>query len=200
MAERLEALQAEVQEKEHIIQSLESTATSTLEARHTTISELDTLRRELQDAQTQHLEETAYQQQTIRNLKKKMVDLKRTLSKHVRASTNQNGVNYPDLPGTDSAGSLNYPASPQMRGPNDDTYSPVYKPQTPRHDNDDQIDRTATPDAPDVMYLKNVILKFLTARSVERKQLVPVLATILNFSANESQLARSSLEKKWFST
>ena len=43
-------------------------------------------------------------------------------------------------------------------------------------------------------YLKNVVLKFMLSGGEEQEQLVPALATLLQFSTDETQRVRSHIQ------
>eukprot|EP01134_Creolimax_fragrantissima_P006116 CFRG6116T1 len=194
--EELAHTMAMIAEKDSIILDLQKTANSDQHNRTRLSDQLTALQEEFKEEKAKYLASDADHQQTVRNLKKKMVDLKRTLSKHVRAANNQI-LQTPNLHETDSIGSMSYPVSPRPLNNSEDRLSPTFKTQKDAEDVR-QIPTRTDVSTPDNIYLKNVILKFLSARTVERKQLIPVLATILNFTPSETHAVRSKLEAKWF--
>ncbi|KAJ8379572.1 hypothetical protein SKAU_G00003500 [Synaphobranchus kaupii] len=126
---------------------------------------------------------------TIKQLQQRLAELKRTLQKELKLKPDQESEGKEKLP----EGRVEKPEGPERLYP--ETLPPGFSSTTVTNTSDLNDSREIN-----FEYLKHVVLKFMSSREAEAYQLIKAVSVLLNFSREEEDMLKETLEYKmsWF--
>lgn len=136
-------------------------------------------------------QQVADKNRTIKQLQQRMAELKRTLQKELRLKSE------PDVETREK--------SPEIRAERHESVCPDPPPASSQNPPSFNTKVTNTADLNDSReinfeYLKHVVLKFMSSREAEAFQLIRAVSVLLNFTREEEEMLKQTLEYKmsWF--
>ncbi|XP_056137553.1 golgin subfamily A member 1 [Lampris incognitus] len=159
-----------------------------------TVDDLDHIQKVNRDLEQQ----LADRNKTIKQLQQRLAELKRTLQKELKLKPD------PEAEGKDKLSEYRGDKQERLYSEPATSAAPVLtpSPQNPPNSNTTVTNTSDLNDSREINfeYLKHVVLKFMSSREAEAFQLIRAVSVLLNFSREEEDMLKQTLEYKmsWF--